>query len=253
MGILGAIPTGVVQSGILPEDVLKGNLDLDKRFCAAMSSEEPDAMDKAMECMYDSPDLCVLLGGDVLRGHDAVRTNIEGFKSSLPDVDLVILDIGHFQVGNTVFALGVAQYSFYDENRNPIGGFYELWSDVREEVNGTWVYLVDHVTIIPSYEVVATSVASTNTQPTGFSLDCNYPNPFNPTTTINYQLGQAGMVNLVIYDLLGRKVTTLVDEMKTPGSYEVNWNAENYSSGMYFCRLNLGDSKVLTQKMMLVK
>jgi len=152
-----------------------------------------------------------------------------------------------------VFALGVAQITFWDENRNYIGGFYEIWLDVREEVNGTWVYLVDHTTMIPSYEVVATSVASTNTSPTGFSLDGNYPNPFNPKTTINYQLDQAGMVNLVIYDLLGRKVETLVDEMKTPGSYAVTWNAKDLASGIYICRVELGGSKVLTQKMMFVK
>ena len=61
------------------------------------------------------------------------------------------------------------------------------------------------------------------------------------------------MVNLVIYDLLGREVETLVDEMKTPGSYEVTWNARDFASGVYFYRIETGDSKVLTQKMMLVK
>ena len=89
--------------------------------------------------------------------------------------------------------------------------------------------------------------------PETFVLSQNYPNPFNPKTTINYRLDQAGMVNLVIYDLLGRKVTTLVDEMKTPGSHEVSWNAEDYAGGMYFYRIELGGSKVLTQKMLLVK
>ncbi len=89
--------------------------------------------------------------------------------------------------------------------------------------------------------------------PVGFALDQNYPNPFNPGTTINYRLEQEGKVNLVIYDLLGQKVATLVDEVKTPGNYEVTWNAASHANGMYFCRIELGDSKVLTQKMMLVK
>ena len=81
----------------------------------------------------------------------------------------------------------------------------------------------------------------------------NYPNPFNPITTINYQLNQPGMVNLVIYDMLGRKIDTLVDEEKSPGSYAAIWNAEGHASGVYFYRIQAGDSKVLTQKMLLVK
>ena len=63
-----------------------------------------------------------------------------------------------------------------------------------------------------------------------FRFPQNYPNPFNPTTTITYNLDQPGMVNLVIYDLLGRKVDTLVDEMKSPGYYAVKWNAEGFAS-----------------------
>jgi len=89
--------------------------------------------------------------------------------------------------------------------------------------------------------------------PVEFALVQNYPNPFNPATTINYRLDQAGMVNLVIYDLLGRKVTTLVDEMKTLGNHTITWNAEDFASGIYFYRIETGDSKVLTQKMLLVK
>ena len=89
--------------------------------------------------------------------------------------------------------------------------------------------------------------------PVGFDLVQNYPNPFNPATTIDYRLDKAGMVNLVIYDLLGRKVETLVDEIKTPGNYEVRWSAEGCASGVYFYRIEAGGSKVLTQKMMLVK
>ena len=92
-----------------------------------------------------------------------------------------------------------------------------------------------------------------NVTPSELTLSPNYPNPFNPTTTITYNLDQPGMVNLVIYDLLGRKVETLVDEIKTPGNYAVTWNAEGFASGVYFYRLDVGDSKVLTQKMMLVK
>ncbi len=89
--------------------------------------------------------------------------------------------------------------------------------------------------------------------PVEYSLVQNYLNPFNPTTLINYCMDQPGMVSLVIYDLLGKKVTTLVDEVKTPGNYSVRWNAKDFASGVYFYRIELGGSKVLTQKMMLMK
>ncbi|MBN1291588.1 MAG: T9SS type A sorting domain-containing protein [Candidatus Latescibacteria bacterium] len=97
------------------------------------------------------------------------------------------------------------------------------------------------------------TVVESGEVPETFVLSQNYPNPFNPTTTINYRLNQPGMVNLVIYNLLGRKVATLVDEIKTPGSHEVTWYAEGLANGVYFCRIQAGDSKVLTQKMILVK
>jgi len=61
------------------------------------------------------------------------------------------------------------------------------------------------------------------------------------------------MVNLVIYDLLGRKVETLVNEVKTPGSYGVTWNAEGFASGVYFYKIELGGTEVLTGKMLLIK
>ena len=89
--------------------------------------------------------------------------------------------------------------------------------------------------------------------PVEFALEQNYPNPFNLNTTIDYRLDYAGMVNLVIYDLLGRKVTTLVDEMKSPGSYAVSWDAKDYSSGVYFCRIEIGGGMVLTRKMLLLR
>ncbi len=89
--------------------------------------------------------------------------------------------------------------------------------------------------------------------PKTFVLSRNYPNPFNPSTTISYQLNKTGMVNLIIYDLLGQKVATLVDEVKVPGSYAVRWNAQGLASGIYICRVELGGTKVLTQKMLLMK
>lgn len=80
----------------------------------------------------------------------------------------------------------------------------------------------------------------------------NYPNPFNPTTIIRYTLPVSANVILKVYDMLGREVTTLVNEYKSEGKHEVEFNASHLSSGMYVYRLHAGEI-VFTKRMMLVK
>ena len=88
--------------------------------------------------------------------------------------------------------------------------------------------------------------------PSQFELQQNYPNPFNPSTIINYQLAMKSHVTLKIYDILGREVAALVNEEKPAGSYNMQWNAEGFASGMYFCRIQTRDYtstiKLLLQK-----
>jgi photosystem II stability/assembly factor-like uncharacterized protein len=79
-----------------------------------------------------------------------------------------------------------------------------------------------------------------NRTPGGFSLSQNYPNPFNPSTVIGYQLPRRSYVNLTIYDLLGRKVATLVNKEMEAGPHTVTWNASGFSSGVYIARLTAG-------------
>ncbi|MCL4550291.1 MAG: T9SS type A sorting domain-containing protein [Bacteroidetes bacterium] len=80
----------------------------------------------------------------------------------------------------------------------------------------------------------------------------NYPNPFNPTTLIKYSLAQTSLVNLSIYDVLGRKVATLVDKEQSLGNYEVEFDGSNLASGVYFYRIQAG-SFIQTKKFMLIK
>ncbi|MBK6506908.1 MAG: T9SS type A sorting domain-containing protein [Ignavibacteria bacterium] len=88
--------------------------------------------------------------------------------------------------------------------------------------------------------------------PTSYDLAQNFPNPFNPSTIIRYSLPEQAFVALKVYDISGREVKTLVDEMKSAGTYEVSFNSSGLSSGMYFYRINAGSfSKVM--KMVLVK
>jgi glucose/arabinose dehydrogenase len=91
-----------------------------------------------------------------------------------------------------------------------------------------------------------------NNVPEGFSLEQNYPNPFNPTTNIKFTTGTAGNVNIKIYDALGNEVAMLLSEYKPAGSYEITWNASNYSSGVYFYTLDAGNVSI-QKKMLLVK
>lgn len=77
--------------------------------------------------------------------------------------------------------------------------------------------------------------------PTEYALGQNYPNPFNPTTKIKYSVPHSGLVNIVIYDLTGQEVLTLLNEVKETGNYEVQLNATHLSSGVYFYRMTSGD------------
>jgi hypothetical protein len=92
-----------------------------------------------------------------------------------------------------------------------------------------------------------------------YALHQNYPNPFNPTTDFGYRIADFGFVSLKVYDVLGREVATLVNEVKQPGAYSVRWNASGYPSGVYLYRLSAVGSNGAAQnfqsvkKLMLVK
>ena len=91
-----------------------------------------------------------------------------------------------------------------------------------------------------------------NGVPYVYRLAQNYPNPFNPSTKIAFDIPKAGIVNMVVYDLLGREVATLVNEFKQAGKYDVDFNALNLASGVYFYKITAGEF-VDTKKMLLIK
>jgi hypothetical protein len=97
------------------------------------------------------------------------------------------------------------------------------------------------------------NVESTNSNtPKDFSLSQNFPNPFNPTTSLLYTIGSRQFVTLKVYDLLGREIATLVNEEKTAGSYEVEFDGSDLTSGIYFYQLKAGTYSE-TKKMILLK
>ena len=95
-------------------------------------------------------------------------------------------------------------------------------------------------------------VESLRMLPETFSLETAYPNPFNPVTTLDFSLPIESKVSLIIYNLQGRVVSTLLESNMEPGYHTVQWNADNHSSGIYFVKMHAG-SYVSTQKLILVK
>jgi hypothetical protein len=124
------------------------------------------------------------------------------------------------------------------------------------------VGLVKEVRIIPgseahtdeliSFGTTGVSDGAVNQTPLKCSLSQNYPNPFNPSTVISYQVASAGNVSLKVFDLLGREVVTLVNEVTSAGSYTATFNAVNMPSGVYFYRLQAG-SFTETKRLVLLK
>lgn len=118
----------------------------------------------------------------------------------------------------------------------------------------------DRVTIDPDNWILKLVYSNSNEPPAEYSLSQNYPNPFNPGTTVKFRLPQRSFVTLEIFDILGRKVTTLVDEQKPAGVFAVDWNPTDVASGVYIYRLaahpltatSMADF-VQTRKMILVK
>jgi len=131
----------------------------------------------------------------------------------------------------------ISYYSFTD---NPqVSGANQIYYRLKQfDFDGTFTY--SNIVNV-SYDL-----------PAEFVLNQNYPNPFNPTTTISYFVPKESFVSIKVYDFLGREVTTLVNEMKSTGSYELAFDASSLPSGTYFCTMN-ADGYSHTTKMVLLK
>lgn len=155
------------------------------------------------------------------------------------------------------------EYLWYPHINIEVVGYYssfhgESWSwtgpDFITDENACGYYLHDYS---PSGLIIETGKGASkqgweaSPQPEPALSSC-YPNPFNPATTIGYSISEAGYVRLEVFNLKGQEVETLVEEHQLPGSYEITWQAEKYSSGVYFYKLTAGDY-TQTRRMLLVK
>jgi FlgD Ig-like domain len=152
----------------------------------------------------------------------------------------------------------VAQSKFFEIDSNKVLNEYNLFA-----FNSPVSRIYDSVFEVAGIHAAVSAVKSSNAgSAKDFSLDQNYPNPFNPSTTIHFNVGKRAKVSVVLFDVTGKEVTTLVNDSKEAGSYNVRWNGTSGSgasvaTGTYFCRMlaiaDDGSSTVETKRMALVK
>jgi hypothetical protein len=121
-------------------------------------------------------------------------------------------------------------------------------------VRGTYIFAGTDAAIWrrPVIDLATSVQEESNNLPGRISLAQNYPNPFNPSTTISYQLSAVSNVKLNVYDVLGREICVLVNEIKQPGAHSTVWDAANMPSGVYFLKLTAGNYTQI-RKMSLMK
>ena len=120
----------------------------------------------------------------------------------------------------------------YDDNNNQIESLRRDWVD-NDWVNSsknTYVY----------EEILDIDISDITSIPNHFNLSHPYPNPFNPTTTIEFSISRSNMVSIKVYDILGKEITTLLTDYLTVGNHSIIWNGNNNSSGIYFIRMESG-------------
>jgi hypothetical protein len=145
---------------------------------------------------------------------------------------------------NLLALTGNTSYTDSPANTDGENYYYFVTPYSRNWVEGQPSNVVEYLT--------PTSIDSGDMMANRFELEQNYPNPFNPTTQIRFAIGESLHTSLVVYDAVGRQVTTLVNGVMPAGIHSVTFDAGNLSSGLYIYVLRAGDQSK-TQKMMLLK
>lgn len=136
-----------------------------------------------------------------------------------------------------------------------LDGYMENRGMVIEGESGTKlskIYSKEAPDFNPYLEILGiTGIEETEVVPIDFDFNI-YPNPFNAVASINYTITKTSSITLELYDILGKKVETLASTIQPAGSYQINWNASEYPSGVYFCRLSIDDNSSV-KKIVLLK
>ena len=178
------------------------------------------------------------------------------------------LSLGVYSSGNTPLTIeyrtdSEGLWTDVSYNEDPTGGSWELLEiidsglpaaeslSIRFSKNNSQQYRIDDIRL-QGVDVEATSSAITDAIPNAIRLNQNYPNPFNPATTIQYSLPESERVTLSVYDMLGREIAVIVNEVKAAGVHTARWDASGASSGIYMYVLQT-DAFRTTRKMTLMK
>lgn len=156
----------------------------------------------------------------------------------------------HFEIQRRIDGAGFERIGTVAGNGTTTEIHYYTFED-NNLISGKYYYRLKQIDFRGTFEfsnIIEANIIS----PDKFELSQNYPNPFNPSTTIKYSVPVSEFVTLKVYDVLGNQVAALVNEQNAAGSYEVEFNAAELSSGTYFYKLQAGN-KVETRKMMLLK
>jgi hypothetical protein len=207
---------------------------------------------------------------------------------SWPIIDTRLTNNSAVSTSPSVSVSGSAVHVVWQDNRDPIAEIYYKRSTDGGVSWGTDTRLTNNsaVSTFPSVSVSGSAVHVVwqdnrdgnfeiyyKRDPTGnvvgmkninseipkeFKLEQNYPNPFNSNSKIKMQISKLGKVKLTLYDILGREVQTLVNEELKPGTYEVEWDATNFPSGVYFYKLSIVNGELSiafseTKKMVLLR
>jgi len=143
---------------------------------------------------------------------------------------------------------GIVNHYFQMPNNILQLSTYYYW-----RVNGTNILGTGPWSAVWRFKVRDTKIEKISSEiPCGFRLHNNYPNPFNPVTHIKFELPENGLVALTIYDILGNKITTLINQNLSAGVYKVDWDGSGVASGIYFYRMKTKDF-IDTKRMVLIK
>jgi ketosteroid isomerase-like protein len=139
------MPTTITSTPLSEQD-LQAQKQLDQAFCTAMSRKD---LDGVMKCLWDDPNLVVVLwDATVYRGPEAIRAAAQQLFDTFPVVSLKINEVSHVPVGDGVVAVGTATYDLQAPDGSAVR-IVERWTDLRRQIDGRWVYVLDHAHELP--------------------------------------------------------------------------------------------------------
>jgi hypothetical protein len=181
-------------------------------------------------------------------------SNIEGGYAGTGNVDTTAMfaDSSFYLLAGSPCIDAGDSNSVFNDPEDLMNPGFALWPALGGLRNDMGAYGGPGSAPLGSFPVTDVNDGGSGQVPHRYLLEQNYPNPFNPETEIGYQVPEARHVILKIYDLVGREVATLVNEIKSPGRHEVTWDASGLASGIYLYRMQAGEY-VATKKFVVLK